>query len=323
MKISIIKLHICIAVLSILIGCKKDNVSKEDNRDIQITKVEFIESNELSKGVYNYKYDSTGQLNDIILEALGYSSNPIEIIKSENQIQLVYLEGVADFGWMDTKILISQNKVEKINVLTKLLTMLSIEGELEINRKDNKFERIMFSDYVSNSVTTYFPIESKVLKYNQYDLPESTVMDSKFIRNDKYSKYMAYFNFEYVEALSIPKKLKRLINEELLFLNRYGVTNADFDFFLNNNTSVLYGNNNGNQYGEGNWLISFGLPQYYILEEKSNYMVSKRTTDIYQIDEAGEEKYLKTKVEDFPYKHDVEAKILEIAGLKIWYEFVE
>ncbi|MCO5232102.1 MAG: hypothetical protein M9888_00005, partial [Chitinophagales bacterium] len=255
--------------------------------------------------------------------ALGYSSNPIEIIKSENQIQLVYLEGVADFGWMDTKILISQNKVEKINVLTKLLTMLSIEGELEINRKDNKFERIMFSDYVSNSVTTYFPIESKVLKYNQYDLPESTVMDSKFIRNDKYSKYMAYFNFEYVEALSIPKKLKRLINEELLFLNRYGVTNADFDFFLNNNTSVLYGNNNGNQYGEGNWLISFGLPQYYILEEKSNYMVSKRTTDIYQIDEAGEKKYLKTRVEDFPYKHDSKAKTLEIAGLKIWYEFVE
>ncbi|MCZ2392624.1 MAG: hypothetical protein LC105_02035 [Chitinophagales bacterium] len=37
----------------------------------------------------------------------------------------------------------------------------------------------------------------------------------------------------------------------------------------------------------------------------------------------GKREYIKTTVEDFPYKHDAEAKTLEIDGLKIWYEYVE
>lgn len=79
----------------------------------------------------------------------------------------------------------------------------------------------------------------------------------------------------------------------------------------------------------GNWLIFFGLSQVYILEEKSTHLVSKRTTNYYKggtnenEDPDGSKEFFKTKVEDSPYIHDAKAKTLEIAGLKIWYEFVE
>jgi hypothetical protein len=87
--------------------------------------------------------------------------------------------------------------------------------------------------------------------------------------------------------------------------------------------TIYFEGENHSYYGEGNWLVSFGLPQYYILEDNSSHIVSKRTTQIYKINEAGEEEYEKNIIEDFPYIHDANAKTLEIAGLKIWYEFVE
>ncbi|MCO5230915.1 MAG: hypothetical protein M9958_07130 [Chitinophagales bacterium] len=129
------------------------------------------------------------------------------------------------------------------------------------------------------------------------------------------------FSFHYIKADDVPTKLKRLVNEELLYLNsRYGVMNL-------NTRKLYYGDASQwkSEYGsgEGNWLISFGIPQYYILEEKSTHLVSQRTTEFYHTDMYGNTEYLKTKVEDFSYKHDAEAKTLEIAGLKIWYEYVE
>ncbi|MCZ2392621.1 MAG: hypothetical protein LC105_02020 [Chitinophagales bacterium] len=129
------------------------------------------------------------------------------------------------------------------------------------------------------------------------------------------------FTFQYNKADDVPSKLKRLVNEELLYLNRYGVMNLDTKKLYYGNTNLWRNEYNGTN--AGNWLISFGLPQYYILEEKSTHLVSKRTTDFYQTDMFGNTKYIKTRVENFPYKHDSKAKTLEIAGLKIWYEFVE
>lgn len=133
--------------------------------------------------------------------------------------------------------------------------------------------------------------------------------------------YTADFTFQYNKADDVPMKLKRLVNEELLFSNRYGVTILDF-FFIDSTR-------NFSQLGEGNWLISFGLPQFYILEEKSTHLVSKRTTNYYKggINENEDpdcsKAFFKTTVQDFPYVHDATAKTLEIAGLKIWYEYVE
>lgn len=129
------------------------------------------------------------------------------------------------------------------------------------------------------------------------------------------------FSFHYSEANDVPTKLKRLVNEELLYLNsRYGVMNLTTrNLYYGDATQWISEYNDG----EGNWLISFGLPQYYILEDKSTHLVSERIMELYQTNMYGNTEIMKTKVEDFPYKHDADARTLEIAGLKIWYEFVE
>lgn len=181
----------------------------------------------------------------------------------------------------------------------------------------NQLESVSIFPEEYSEYSSYRPMQLEQIKYNSMGYPASsqskTQMYFYLARNDSVDFRLEY---EYQRAADVPTLLKRMVNEELLFSNRYGVTILDF-YFIDDTR-------NYSQFGEGNWLISFGLPQYYILEEKSKYMVSQRTTDYYQLDSlSGEREYIKTKVEDFPYIHDAAAKTLEIAGLKIWYEFVE
>jgi hypothetical protein len=168
--------------------------------------------------------------------------------------------------------------------------------------------------------STYFPLLVKVESYYKKDLPHrmTTQPNLNWKSFFDYSKYSFEFEYTYTPAEDIPMKLKRMVNEELLHVNKYGVTSADAYVLANNESPLI-----SSRFGEGDWLVSFALWDKYILSEMSSHLVSKRVTKHYIKNDSGTPVYQKTTVEDFPYIHDTIAKTLEIAGLKIWYEVVD
>ncbi|MCO5231267.1 MAG: hypothetical protein M9958_08955 [Chitinophagales bacterium] len=322
MKTSILKIFGCIALLSILTGCKKDTVLEQeivdDNTAIRILKVSFNEGTHR----YFYHYDNLGKLSYVYHDVdSGINIIDTTRLKTEYGDKWIYLEndygGHDDNEWNWTKIFKSNNRVDSLFTLTPLTGAVPVPSVslLKFKRSDNMEIIEIIRDRGIQG--TYSPILIEVVSSNSNGLPEN-IKSTNAIKDVIINKtFKVKINYQYTYSPEIPTYLKRLINEELLYLNRYGITRFDLGYICGIYDKPL------NHYGDGNWLISFGLPQYYILEEKSQYMVSKRTTDIYQINEAGEEEYERTITEDFPYIHDAEAKTLEIAGLKIWYEYVE
>lgn len=318
---------ICLLLLTV-IACNKDKKMitddrSDDNRNIRILRVDYINKLNNKPVSYIYKYDSLGKLiRPTFLRPDSIEDLSIEVVYNENNIQFIYLGGTSDYFWHETLISFDNDKVEEIKVETPIgdHTHMTIVGEIGVFRNaNNQLDsiKILYNDIAG---TTYFPLETQMTAYNSYGLP---ITSQSFQSRNTYSlekdKGQFYFKFDYVRGEGIPSMLKRLVNEELLHLNKYGVTNYDKYLIKNNGIGGSY----GAEQSEGNWLVSFGLPQYYILSERSTHIVSKRTTDIYEINEAGEEVLERTIVEDFPYIHDASAKTLEIGGLKIWYEFTE
>lgn len=318
----VLKIIGSIIISLMLVTCQKDKQVIEDlfdeNKDIRVLRVEYVytdsptdENPDLYQNNVHYTYNSDNYLTNI----KNGTYNRADISYKKENIHI--LAGENDRYWQYSDVLYSPNgKIENIRVMTPAFfyPYLKYEGELKFLRNNlNKIIEISMSESSS-----YYPLLSKITSYNDFGLPET----SAYIPNIGDSIYPEdtinhlEFNFEYTKGEDIPQKLKRLINEELLFLNRYGITNRDVMYLRNKYF-------NESEWGEGNWLVSFGLPQYYILEERSSHIVSKRTTKHYKINEGGELEHIKTTVEDFPYVHDAQARTLEIAGLKIWYEFVE
>lgn len=350
------KLYIISAMvfLTVGLGCKKDvqqnitiNPPKvyNENADIRVLKVEYEGATGMfdeGKGVFWYHYDELGRLNKVQTEFIWHDGSTLHR-DTVDRMTLLYNEGKinlfnhprhlsTDGTWNWTEFETNGNKVMSIKVLNAVQGPMSykIEGIIDFLREEQqgRLSSVFMKPTEENQASTYQPVTSIINEYNDLNLPKTSVS----IDRDKDTLHFApflgltydelfpglRFNFEYREAKGIPNKLKRLINEELTHLNRYGVTNFDEYKIADINIRHPLCEN-----GEGNWLVSFGFPQYYILESKSTHMLSKRTTQIYKTNEFGEWEYVKTTIEDFPYIHDADAKTLEIAGLKIWYEYVE
>lgn len=325
-------------ILLLTSACKKDTPKKpdipQDERDIRILKVEYLGHDNLILGdptplmytkASTYHYDTDGHLtrieNDGVRRAtVEYSHEQIKATNDAEQNQLF------TSYWDNSIIRFQDNKIENIMATTRHLSIeprdFTTQDGIDISRtSDGKLKSVLSERSLDAPVpSSSFPgLSTEILSYNDNGLPNKLETPLFYWSGSDY--YTADFTFQYNKADDVPMKLKRLVNEELLFSNRYGITNFDLLF--------LDSTRNFSQLGEGNWLISFGLPQFYILEEKSTHLVSKRTTNYYKggvnevLDPDGSKEYLKTTVQDFPYIHDVAAKTLEIAGLKIWYEFVE
>jgi hypothetical protein len=322
-----------------MIACKKDvsekiDIPKEDDRDIRVLKVQYMGHDYFVFGdslplMYprecTYHYNGEGRLSYIENDGeqrvkAEYDNNHIKVTNGVEQNRLF------SSYWDNSNIIFQGKRIENVISTTLLLNIephsMTIEDEIKINRtSDGRLKSVMseVSQDAPVPFSLYSGLSTEVLSNKDDMLPDKLETPLFYWSGSDY--YTADFTFQYNEAEDVPMKLKRLVNEELLFSNRYGITN--FDLLYIDSTR------NFSQLGEGNWLISFGLPQYYILEEKSTHLVSKRTTTFYKggvnegLDPDGSKEFFKTKVEDFPYIHDAKAKTLEIAGLKIWYEFVE
>lgn len=311
-KLIIIQYGILACILLLVGACKKDTPEKPDiqkygDQDVRILKVGYKENRETI-----YHYNELGKLKYIVTD-----KNDLE------RIEIVFGDDEITFdtkrldGWQKSDIKYINDRIDYVTVWTKfpIDNIPSVEGIVNFNISDDKLQSININDSMLSKVAEYQPLKSRISSYNSYHLPEES--KSIYIKSWVNPIDVAFeFTFEYVEAKDIPAKLKRLVNEELLHINKYGVTNMDIN-------TIYFEGENHSYYGEGNWLVSFGLPQYYILEEKSSHIVSKTTTRIYKVNEAGEKEYERTITKEFPYIHNEEAKTLEIAGLKIWYEFVE
>lgn len=342
---NLLKIQCCILALMLFLmsACKKDVIEKPDipkeDRDIRVLKVQYLghdfDPNTILGGqlplMYTkecaYHYDTDGRLsrieNDGILRVQAEYSH--EQIKVMNEVEQ---DSRQAFYWDNSIISYQKNKIENILTVTPFWEFPNVPSgsstdKVSISRtSDGRLKSVMLessSDAPVPSSVLYLGLATEILSYNDNGLPDKLETPLFYWADPDY--YTADFTFQYNKADDVPMKLKRLVNEELLFSNRYGI--ANFDLFFIDSTR------NFSQLGEGNWLVSFGLPQYYILEDKSTHLVSKRTTTFYKggvnenFDPDGSKVYLKTIEQDFPFIHDKNAKTLEIAGLKIWYEFVE
>lgn len=324
-------------ILLSMSGCKKDSEKSDipkEEKDIRVLKVQyqghdyFVLSEPLPLMYLKectYHYNADGRLirieNDGILRAqVEYEKEQIKVTNEAEQEQLF------SSYWDNSAIRFQDNKIENIMATTRHLSIeprdFTTEEGIDINRTSDGRLKSVMSERSSDAPvpSSSFPgLSTEILSYNSNGMPNKLETPLFYWSGSDY--YTADFTFQYNEAEDVPMKLKRLVNEELLFSNRYGITNFDLLY--------LDSTRNFSQLGEGNWLVSFGIPQYYILEEKSTHLVSKRTTTYYKGgikengDPDGTKEFFKTITEDFPYIHDAKAKTLEIAGLKIWYEFVE
>lgn len=321
-----------ILLLLTVMACNKDKKTiidegKEDDRNIRILRVDYINKYNNNPITYIYKYDSLGKLiRPTFLRPDSIEDFSIKVVYNENSIKFINQDGFSsDYYWHNTLITFDNDKVKEIEVETPFhdhTPHIALVGEIGVFRNNNnQLDSIKLLYKKGVFGTTYYVLETKMTAYNSYGLPitsQSLPSQNNFLITSR-DKGQFYFKFDYVRGEGIPSMLKRLVNEELLHLNKYGVSNNDKYIIKNNGI----GNSFGADKGEGNWLVSFGLPQYYILSKRSTHLVSKRITDIYKTNEAGEEVFEKTIVDEFPYIHDASAKTLEIGGLKIWYEFDE
>ncbi|MCZ2394443.1 MAG: hypothetical protein LC105_11340 [Chitinophagales bacterium] len=326
-------------MLLMMSACKKDTVEKsdipkDDDKDIRVLKVQYIGHDYSEDFVFDppspmytrtctYHYDKDGRLSnikndDILRVQVEYGHEQITVTNEVEQGSRYACY------WDNSTINYQNNRIDNIIVNVFSPGFWAMEA-FKLRRKmnirispDDRLKSVMLDSTDHNGSAGmgewFAPLSTEILSYNKNGLPDR--LDGVVVTLTPIENPLLWnFTFQYNKVDDVPTKLKRLVNEELLFSNRYGVTNLDAPYM---DSTRYY-----SQFGEGNWLISFGLPQYYILEDKSSHIVSKRTTKHYKINDAGEREYIKTTVEDFPYKHDAEARTLEIAGLKIWYEYVE
>lgn len=321
----------------ILTACKKDDsnqsILEDIGKNLKILRVQY--NNESGEQKYIYLYDENNRVTKVVNEKnLDTDNEPrFQVQYRLGELEVIsQFEGTSDNYWNRSIISLNSNKIESIEVHTPLPGTYPIDfsGRININRTvngqiksvelDSTFVGgliINDTNTLSNKLMTYYPISTQIVSFNENNHPYKSI-STKEIQTvgTSHKNYVYEFDFQYDKAANIPAKLKRLINEELLHLNKFGVTNFDVK-------TIATGEQPWSEYGEGNWLVSFGLPQYHILEDKSTHMVSKRTTKHYKINDGGEKEYIKTTIEDFPYVHDADAKTLEINGLKIWYEYVD
>lgn len=340
----------CIAI----IGCSKDNsrleVKTEEVKtdkvfniddDIRVLKVQSIGSN------YGF-YDNE------VFTIYDYEEGKLRKLTSTSPTQPDYVHVSADFDYKDLSIEIKakpsnvndgweqinidfneQNQVTDISVWTPVIPhfiQFMEQSDLHVQRNSNGVLKNVLLNEETFYGPTYEPVSMNIISNNSFGLPEKAKAErykkGDWMRGTVFYTTAFDFEFKYNQAKDVPSQLKRLINEELLYLNRYGVSNYDL-FKLAPESAIFKFVGSGypgpiGYLGLGNWAVSFGLPQYYILENKSEYMVSQRTTHIYKLDfVTREEEYVKTVTEDFPYIHDAKARTLEIAGMKIWYEYVD
>ncbi len=319
-------------------SCSKDakidvNEISGDARDVRILKVLYIIDtlpNDIVPyvGQFTYVYDTDGLISRIEFTEPEDGVNPIRVL-FEKKDDGLHIESnfVFDTHWKKSIVTSRERRVDKIWVSSNgpfIGYPFYFPGIILIERQADR--SINFLNQINendDAESTYFPLLPKVESFYKKDLPKKIKTRPNLnwkSSNFDYSKLSFEFEFTYTPAEDIPLKLKRMVNEELLHLNKYGVTNPDAIRIGTEDPVNLY---LSSPFGEGNWLVSFALWDKYILSEMSSHLVSKRVTKHYINDDTGTPVFQKTTVEDFPYTHDPVAKTLEIAGLKIWYEVIE
>lgn len=332
-------------------GCKKEEIIHYDEfQNLRINQVQFYGSgwtgdNTIIKRVMKYYYGE----NPLMLQKIEKDSydqgeeftpqtsiNMISIVRDANILS--FRHSLFDNGYLiwngsviytnpDGNVYHSKNK--ETDWLIPIRPAIYVDVQFNSDSL-SRFESVLLED---NEIQhAYKPMQLKVTEYNSHgDIQKATSVQqftaAEELAPNARDTFEFRLEFEYQRAQEVPGLLKRMVNEELLQINKYGVVNYEVAYLSGNDyyKEGLGSTQSGipSNYGEGNWLVTFGLPQNFIIEPKSEYMVSKRTTHHYRILPSGEREFIKTIVEDFPYVHDADAKTLEIAGLKIWYELVD
>jgi hypothetical protein len=305
-----------------------------DDRDVRILKVLYVMDTLPDDpvpyvGQFTYLYGSDGLIERIEFTEYrpGESYDRVFFEWKDDGLHIISSDlGFSDNYWKKSIITSLEGRVEKIWVSNNSQFPFSLffPGIVLIERNANgSIKSLSQINENDDAESTYFPLLPSVESYFKKDLPQKIMTQPNLnwkSSNFDYSKLSFEFEFTYTPAEDIPLKLKRMVNEELLHLNKYGVTSPDAIRIGTEDPVNLY---LSSPLGEGNWLVSFALWDKYILSEMSSHLVSKRVTKHYLNDDTGKPVYQKTTVEDFPYIHDTIAKTLEIAGLKIWYEVVD
>lgn len=309
------------ATVWLVTSCKKDEqpsnfedivdgATVNESSDVRINRVVYIDSVAVPFGgspkdvSIAYDYNPRGRLTDISVN----NSKFIQVGHPEGAVRFSGLQQSGQ-GWTSSQVFFNGSNIARVNVNTfnslNPIVQPPISGTIQINRTSENLLQTIEPRTIPGipGAEVFMPSSIRVLEFNPDGTPR--LIAASAVGNVFYLQEVAY-----QQAPGVPNKLKRMLNEDILRVNKMGLINPDGHVFSGN----LFN-------GKGNWLISFGLHRLHVLAESHPTLVASiKTTKIETIN--GVQTEVESNTQTFLYLHDVDNRNITINGLKVFYDVV-
>lgn len=319
----------------LLSSCKKDPLPKE----VVVTNPEILPTSDirvnkviLSNNAYFYTYSSQGFLKEASQEFINIPTiSRFSILKANVTSNITtftnprFCNSCTNADWSKVVITINNEAVTKVNItsrypyevlepagitysVTKTNTVNFYRNALAVDSTQTLFNGFNFynaGDFkILESNATGLP--TKILKVNPYSVDET----GAFIPNTK------ILEVTYTPAPSIPNKLKRMVNESILSLSRFGYASDLSQINFSPIGGKIYPSRIDGYGGDESFII-FGLHRAYTLQKTSTEMVASIKETTYYGNGAPV-----VKTTNYPYTHNPATRNLVVGGLSIFYDVV-
>ncbi|MCO5231440.1 MAG: fibrobacter succinogenes major paralogous domain-containing protein [Chitinophagales bacterium] len=288
----------------------------------QLMNVEYVYSNGILKrvvikrGVSTYVYFNSSNENthyDIDLSADPTYNSSINFSKIKLNVNNGKIESVVnDFAVSIAPGQVLNKNFKYIYNNSGALTQINSKGLIS----EKKSLEVRTGDYENNLLKNY-TLKNYILDYN----PIPTI-------GQDYKMQVSY-----QKADGVPKDLIRKVNQAILGLSPMGFEDYSFhmEYDLHPNPSDLVHIQKvaKYKYSFADWIISFGLTDAYSIPEQGNQLISSKHIKGQKVIEGkivnnifSQPQYASIdSISQYAYIHHAEEKMLEIAGLKIFYEW--
>jgi hypothetical protein len=309
--------------LWLITACKKDEQPTKfedvvegaiisENSDVRVNKVRYTDTSFQYLGALptevtiSYGYNQSGLLTAVFVDGSKY----IEVGHSSGVVRFSIPE--ENNSWRASQLLHNGNAITQVNVKTvnpsNPVIRFPVDGTILFKRIDNmKLETIEPRTTAGvPGAETFVTSSVRILEYNSDGTP--SILAATGVGNSFYLQEITY-----QQAPGVPNKLKRMLNEDILRINKMGGMRVDNHIESTNAfaTSVT-----------GNWLITLGLHRLHVLSETNpNLVASIKTSRIETT--GGVQAVVESNTKNFLYLHDVDNRNITINGLKVFYDVVK
>lgn len=314
---------LCLSIW-LITACKKDEprtnfedvvdgAIASENSDVRVSKVIYTDTSFLFLGIpakedtIAYGYNPRGLLTAVFINGSQYINvgHPSGLVRFSAVLQ-------NSNTWKESQILhdgkaITQVNVKTVNALNPVISF-PVDGNIIFKRSENSKLETVEPRTIAGipGAETFVTASVRIIEYNSDGTP--SILAASGVGNSFYLQEITY-----QQAPGVPNKLKRMLNEDILRINKMGGMRVDNHI----QSTFSFGSN-----VTGNWLVTLGLHRLHVISETNpNLVASIKTSKIETV--GGVQTVVDSNTKTFLYLHDVDNRNITINGLKVFYDVVK